>query len=45
MATSQMNKLANYLFDGAPYAMKVACTVRTGGKDGDNLKILPISIT
>jgi hypothetical protein len=25
--------------------MKVACTVRIGGKDGDNFKILPIDIT
>lgn len=30
--------------DGTPYAMKVACTVWSGGKDGDNFKALPIRI-
>ncbi|MGE7875440.1 hypothetical protein [Bacillus paramycoides] len=32
----------NYNIDGPPCAMKVACTVRHGGKVGDNLKDLPI---
>lgn len=31
-------------FDRAPCAMKVACTVLSGGKDGDNIKLLPIAI-
>jgi len=31
-------------FDGAPCAMKVACTVLSGGKSGDYLKGLPIAI-
>lgn len=30
--------------DGTPCAGKLACTVRIGGKDGDNFKILPIGI-
>lgn len=30
--------------DGTPYAVKVARTVWSGGKDGDNIKILPITI-
>lgn len=30
--------------DGAPCAVKVACTVWAGGKDGDTIKVLPISI-
>ncbi|MEK4710762.1 hypothetical protein [Bacillus sp. FSL R10-2780] len=29
--------------DGALYAMKVARTVLSGGKDGDNFKVLPIA--
>ena len=29
-------------FDGAPCAVKAACTVLAGGKDGDHIKILPI---
>ena len=33
-----------YLLDGTPYAMKVACTVWSGGKDGDYFKLLPIAI-
>lgn len=32
------------IFDGTPCAMKVARTVWTGGKLGDNFKELPISI-
>lgn len=31
-------------FDGTPSAMKVACSVWSGGKSGDNFKILPIAI-
>ena len=31
-------------FDGAPRAVKVACTVLSGGKDGDYIKLLPIAI-
>lgn len=30
--------------DGAPYELKGSCTVRVGGKDGDNIKVLPIDI-
>ena len=30
--------------DGTPCAVKVACTVWSGGKDGDNFKVLPIAI-
>ena len=30
--------------DGTPCAVKVACTVWTGGKAGDNIKGLPIGI-
>ena len=40
MGTSQLY----FLIDGTPYAMKVACTVWTGGKDGDYIKVLPIGI-
>ena len=39
MGTSQDGYL-----DGKPCAMKVARTVWTGGKAGDNIKCLPISI-
>ena len=39
MGTSQDDHL-----DGTPCAMKVACTVWTGGKVGDSIKDLPISI-
>ena len=31
-------------FDGAPCAVKAACTVLGGGKSGDNFKGLPIAI-
>lgn len=31
--------------DGAPCAVKAACTVRSGGKLGDNFKELPIAIS
>ena len=34
----------SFFFDGTPYEVKVSCTVWAGGKDGDNIKILPISI-
>ena len=30
--------------DGAPCAVKAACTVRRGGKSGDQIKGLPITI-
>ena len=38
----QVNK-ADYFIDGTPCAVKVACTVWSRGKDGDNIKILPIA--
>lgn len=31
-------------FDGTPYARKLARTVWSGGKDKDNIKVLPIAI-
>ena len=31
--------------DGTPYAVKVACTVWSGGKARDNVKGLPITIS
>jgi len=31
-------------FDGTPYARKLARTVWSGGKGGDNIKTLPIAI-
>ena len=31
-------------FDGAPCAVKAACTVLSGGKSGDHFKGLPIAI-
>ena len=37
-----MNRSYN---DGTRYAMKVARTVWSGGKPGDNIKGLPITIT
>lgn len=30
--------------DGTPCARKLACTVWSGGKAGDNIKCLPITI-
>ena len=30
--------------DGTPYTMKVVCTVWSGGKAGDSIKSLPITI-
>ena len=39
-----MGTSRNEYFDGTPCAMKVACTVWTGGKVGDNIKGLPIGI-
>lgn len=44
MVSSQISIIAKYLFDGTPYAMKVARTVWARGKDRDNFKVLPISI-
>lgn len=32
------------MVDGAPCAVKAACTVRVRGKDRDNVKVLPIDI-
>lgn len=34
----------SFIDEGTPYAVKVARTVWTGGKDGDNIKLLPIGI-
>ena len=31
--------------DGTPDAVKVACPVWSGGKGGDNIKALPITIS
>ena len=31
--------------DGTPDAVKIACPVWNGGKDGDNVKVLPIIIS
>lgn len=31
--------------DGTPCTVKVVCTVWSGGKDGDYIKLLPITIT
>lgn len=31
-------------YSGTPYVGKLTCTVWSGGKDGDNIKILPIAI-
>ena len=31
--------------DGTPDAVKIACPVWNGGKDGDNFKVLPIIIS
>lgn len=46
MATSQFDCSSRInQIDGTPCAMKVACTVWVRGKDGDNLKLLPIDIT
>ena len=39
---SLFNKYHN---DGARYAMKVARTVWSRGKDGDRIKVLPMTIT
>ena len=36
--------LRKYIYDGTPCAVKVARTVWSGGKVGDNLKDLPITI-
>lgn len=44
MASSQINMMARYLFDGTPCARKPACTVWSGGKSGDDFKGLPITI-
>ena len=37
-------KPLKFISDGAPCAVKAACTVRSGGKSGDNFKGLPIAI-
>ena len=36
--------IRNNTFDGEPCELKGSCTVRGGGKDGDNIKVLPIAI-
>ncbi|WP_176551179.1 hypothetical protein [Bacillus sp. AFS040349] len=36
--------LVGNLLDGKPSAVKVACSVWGGGKVGDNIKDLPITI-
>ena len=36
--------MPNNAIDGTPDAVKVACPVWTGGKDRDNIKVLPIGI-
>lgn len=43
MRVEVMDTSRNY-YGGTPCAMKVACTVWTGGKDGDSIKILSIGI-
>ena len=35
---------SNIMFDGTPCAVKVARTVWSRGKDGDDFKVLPIAI-
>ena len=39
-----MIRLREMTKDGTPYAVKVACTVWSGGKFSDYLKELPITI-
>ena len=36
-------KQLNFI-DGTPCTVKVVCTVWSGGKDGDDFKVLPITI-
>jgi len=36
--------IRNTTFDGEPSELKGSCSVRGGGKDGDNIKVLPIAI-
>ena len=36
--------MCNLYFDGKPGDGKLSCPVWGGGKDGDNIKILPIAI-
>lgn len=36
--------MAKILSDGTPYTMKVVRTVWSGGKGGDDIKALPITI-
>ena len=38
------SKPLKFISDGTPCAVKAACTVRSGGKSGDNFKGLPIAI-
>ena len=44
MSNEVMDTSQDGYLDGTPCAMKVACTVWTGGKVGDSIKDLPISI-
>ena len=41
---SQVGCANNCAVDGAPCAVKATCTVRSGGKLGDQIKELPITI-
>lgn len=34
----------NLVLDGEPCELKGSCTVWAGGKDGDNIEVLPIGI-
>ena len=38
-------KIVSSQLDGTPCAVKVACTVWSGGKCRDNIKVLPITIS
>ena len=38
------SKPLKFISDGTPCAVKAACTVRSGGKSGDDFKGLPIAI-
>ena len=44
MTFSRLYVTAEYIIDGTPCAVKVACTVWHWGKSGDNIKTLPIVI-
>ena len=44
MEIEEWMSVGMFYFDGTPCAVKVARTVWVGGKDRDNIKILPIDI-